>query len=495
MSIRLRMTCMVALCAILSSTALVLGAGIAAACSGAGGGGCEAPTASTGSASSITSNSATLSGSVNARGCTTYYVFEWGTSPSGPFPNSIEGFAGKETFPKAVSTNLTGLLQPGTQYYFRLSAINSEGKKGTGSAVPFKTAPACPAPSVVTEPASSIKWKSATLNGKINPHGCEASYAFEYRKSATGQNFLPLLGWTGKGTSDEWVSKVASDLEPNTKYEFRLAAANNGGGGTVYGTYKPFTTSASSNAYVAMGDSYSAGTGTGTNFEPNNSGSCHRTTKAYPYLLHNLHPEWEFVNLTCQGATTSSMISSQIRSPKVPYDTKWITYTIGGNDANFEGVIKVCVSPMYNVPDCEKAVSDARAFIETLLPSRLDSVNSEIKSTAPNAKVIVLDYPLLFRGKLCTQGFANLNEKEEVLLNGAAERLREVVNTATVKAGANFVFRDVIPLFKNHAICEGGLGSSTEWINGLVSPQEESYHPKVEGHKQGYYPLVVGVTG
>src|SRR5262245_58726091 len=128
MSVRLRISCTVALCAVLSSTALVLGAGIAAACSGAGGGGCPTPTASTGSASAITSNSATLNGTVNAQGCITYYVFEWGTSSSGPFPDAIEGSAGKETSPKTVSTNLPpGILQPSTQYYFRLSAFNGEG--------------------------------------------------------------------------------------------------------------------------------------------------------------------------------------------------------------------------------------------------------------------------------------------------------------------------------------------------------------------------------
>lgn len=490
MPIRLRITCMVALCAILSSTVLVLGAGIAAACSGAGGGGCEAPTASTGSATSITSNSATLNGTVTAQGCIANYVFEWGTSSSGPYPNSVEGTAGKDTFPKAVSTNLpTGILQPSTQYYFRLSAINSEGKKATGSTVPFKTAPACPAPSVVTESASSIQWKSATLNGKINPHGCEASYAFEYRKSSTGQNFLPLLGWTGKGTSDEWVSKVASDLEPGTKYDFRLSAVNTGGGGTVYGSYKPFTTSASSNAYVAMGDSYSAGTGTGTSYEPNNSGSCHRTTKAYPYLLHNYHPQWEFINLTCQGATTSSMISSQIRSLKVPYDTKWITYTIGGNDMGFATLMTGC-TVWWTISECEAEISYTQKLIREKLGGLLDTVNNEIKLTAPNAKVIVLDYPRLFNSALvCSGSYLTFRQKER--LNETADLMEILIDAATLRAGSNFIFRDVIPSFNGRAVCD-----PIPWLNGVVAnPSEESFHPNIAGHENGYFPLVLGITG
>jgi triacylglycerol lipase len=239
MSIRLRITCLVALCAVLSSTALVLGAGIAAACSGTGGGGCTTPTASTGSASAITSNSATLSGSVNAQGCTTYYVFEWGTSSSGPFPNSIEGSAGKETFPKTVSTNLTGLLQPSTQYYFRLSAINSEGKEATGSSVPFKTAPACSKPSVTTEPASFIEQASAQMNGSLNPNGCDTKYTFEY-----GPSSLPYQTKISETVSDRGfpfaVLKTASGLQPSTSYHFRLIASNSKG--TTEGAEKTFIT-------------------------------------------------------------------------------------------------------------------------------------------------------------------------------------------------------------------------------------------------------------
>lgn len=226
--LRLRTTCIVALCAILSSTALVLGAGIAAACSGTGGGGCMTPTASTGSASSITSNSATLSGSVNAQGCTTYYVFEWGTSSSGPFLDSIEGSAGKETSPKTVSTNLTGLLQPSTQYYFRLSAINSEGKKATGSAVPFKTNAACTIPTVTTEDASSITANTARLNGRVNPNGCSTDYTFEYGLAASG-TYTKVTGSAGSGTGPVSVWKDVSGLQTGKMYTFRLSAKNSKG--------------------------------------------------------------------------------------------------------------------------------------------------------------------------------------------------------------------------------------------------------------------------
>ena len=50
--------------------------------------------------------------------------------------------------------------------------------------------------------------------------------------------------------------------------------------------------------YVALGDSYSSGTGTRSYYDS----SCQRSVHAYPYLLHNAHPSWTFVHAACSGA-------------------------------------------------------------------------------------------------------------------------------------------------------------------------------------------------
>lgn len=198
-----------------------------------------------------------------------------------------------------------------------------------------------------------------------------------------------------------------------------------------------------------MGDSYSSGTGTRTFYEAN----CQRSVYAYPYLLRNAHPTWTFVNATCAGAKTGDVINSQVNS--VTSDTNWVTYTIGGNDAGFSSVITECALPGW-LSNCDGMINTAQSYITNTLPGRLDLVNNAIKSRAPSAKVI---------------------------------------SAAATRAGANFVFRDVIPPFLGHAVCDGGGGSSTEWINGLSNPVGESYHPKVTGHASGYYPVVKGVTG
>jgi lysophospholipase L1-like esterase len=248
-----------------------------------------------------------------------------------------------------------------------------------------------------------------------------------------------------------------------------------------------FASPALATKYVALGDSYSSGTGTRTFYES----TCQRSVYAYPYLLHNAHPDWTFVNATCAGAKTGDVINTQVAS--VSADTNWVTYTIGGNDAGFSSVITTCAQPSW-ASNCDGAINTAQSYIQNTLPGRLDLVNDAIKARAPTARVIVLDYPKVFNGEDCN-ALTWFSPSEETRLNQTAEMLRTVTSAAAARAGANFVFRDVIPPFVGHAVCDGGGGSATEWINGLSSPTGESYHPKTSGHVSGYYPVVRGVTG
>jgi lysophospholipase L1-like esterase len=239
--------------------------------------------------------------------------------------------------------------------------------------------------------------------------------------------------------------------------------------------------------YVALGDSYSSGVGTRTYYDSN----CKRSVYAYPYLIHNAHPTWNFVNATCSGATTSDVLGSQVAS--VTSDTNWVSYTIGGNDAGFSNVITTCAEPSW-ASDCNGAIDQAQAYIQTTLPGRLDQVNNAIKSRAPNATVVVLDYPRLFNGEDCNAA-TWFSPSEETRLNQTADMMKSVISAAATRAGTHFTFGDVIPRFIGHAVCDGGGGSSTEWINGLSNPTSESYHPKTTGQANGYYPVIHAITG
>src|SRR6476646_6569873 len=255
----------------------------------------------------------------------------------------------------------------------------------------------------------------------------------------------------------------------------------------VLAAWVTFCSSAWAVRYVALGDSYSSGTGTRTYYDS----SCQKSVYAYPYLLHNAHPSWTFVHAACAGAKTGDVINTQ--SANLTSTTNWVTYTIGGNDAGFSSVITECAPPSW-ASNCDGAINTAQSYITNTLPGRLDLVNNAIKSRAASAKVVVLDYPRLFNGTDCN-ALTFFSGSEMTRLNQTADMLKNVMSAAASRAGANFVFRDVIPPFIGHAVCDGGGGSSTEWINGLSNPTGESYHPKVTGHANGYYPVVKGVTG
>ena len=234
--------------------------------------------------------------------------------------------------------------------------------------------------------------------------------------------------------------------------------------------------------YVALGDSYSSGTGTRTYFDS----SCQKSVYAYPSLVDTQRANTDLVFAACSGAKTGNVLSSQVSS--LTSGTRWVTITIGGNDAGFSSVITECAQPWWS-SNCNAAIDNAQSYIRNTLPGRLNLVYNEIKARSPTATVIVLSYPRLFMGEDCNAG-TFFSGAEMTRLNETANLLRDVTRNQVATEGTNFRFRDAIPPFVGHAVC-----SDTEWLNGLSNPIGESYHPNRTGHSSGYAPLVRSVMG
>ena len=87
----------------------------------------QAPKVTISPAGKVTSNSATLNGTVNPNGLSTTYYFEWGTTTAyGNKSPATPASAGSGWDNVAVSVNLTGLKR-NTTYHYRLVATNSLG--------------------------------------------------------------------------------------------------------------------------------------------------------------------------------------------------------------------------------------------------------------------------------------------------------------------------------------------------------------------------------
>jgi len=227
--------------------------------------------------------------------------------------------------------------------------------------------------------------------------------------------------------------------------------------------------------YVALGDSYSSGTGTGTY---DLAGSCQRSRYAYPALVAERRSNLKLVFAACSGATTDDVLLTQ--ASRLNDATRLVTITIGGNDVSFGDVFSACVRGTSAA--CGAAISSAQQAIRTALPGDLDAVYAKIRTNAPRARVIVLGYPRLFSGAGCQA----IPRPQVARLNRTASLLRDAVRGRVRAAGGRFSFRDAIPAFDGHGIC-----GRSAWINGLVSPVVESYHPNRAGHSRGYLPLVL----
>lgn len=197
----------------------------------------SAPIAQANAATSITTNSATINGSVNPGNLSTTVVFEYGlTSLLGTEVSAAQSPVSGTTS-TAVSTSLTGLL-PNTTYYYQVKATNASGTSNS-DIVSFKTTAL--APVATTNDATSVTGSGATLNGTVTPHDTNVTVFFDYGSTLSygapvTADQSPLSGETATA-----VTYSLTGLEPNTTYHFRVRAVNSGG--TTNGDDLTFTTS------------------------------------------------------------------------------------------------------------------------------------------------------------------------------------------------------------------------------------------------------------
>jgi lysophospholipase L1-like esterase len=228
--------------------------------------------------------------------------------------------------------------------------------------------------------------------------------------------------------------------------------------------------------YVALGDSYASGLGAGS--YDSASGNCKRSNNAYPKLWAAAKSPTSFKFVACSGATTSSVSSGQLGA--LSTSTTLVSVTVGGNDAGFSSVMETCVTGSDS--ECVNAVNTAKNFIQTQLPGRLDSLYAAIASRAPSARVVVLDYPRMYK---IVNYCAGLSNTKRNALNGAADVLDNVTSNAAARAA--FVFSEVRDDFNGHELCSGD-----GWLNSVTYPINESYHPTALGHRSGYLPAFTG---
>ncbi|MER0246914.1 SGNH/GDSL hydrolase family protein [Streptomyces sp. HSW2009] len=225
--------------------------------------------------------------------------------------------------------------------------------------------------------------------------------------------------------------------------------------------------------YVALGDSYSSGVGSGD--YDSGSGDCKRSNRAYPKLWAAKNAPASFHFTACSGAVTGDVLAKQLGP--VNSGTDLVSITIGGNDAGFVDVMTTCI--LQSEANCVNRVNTARSYVEKTLPGKLNQVYTAIKNKAPKARVVVLGYPRFYKlNGTCVVG---LTEKERGAINGAADLLNGI--TAKRAADHGFAYADIAGRFSGHEICSGDA-----WLHSVTLPVGDSYHPTAAGQSGGYLP-------
>lgn len=322
---------------------------------------------------------------------------------------------------------------------------------------------------------------------------------------------------------------------------------------------------------VALGDSYSSGEGTGVYYsETDNNGqipdgatqnrfqnACHRSPDAWTRKTtlpgnsssvgqradsHDVSMDYHMVS--CSGAVTYNLLPrhstvsapvnsagrpgegqykevSQLDAGYLDASTTLVTLSIGGNDVEFGPTIKACVlvarDCMQDSPENRSGITrldwsisytDRELTQDTLLVLR------EIKKKAPNARIVLVGYPLVVEqqnpsgfcdqdpspscedpSQFCAMNISpwELNDIKTVSSNLAAKQ-QALVQTARGE-GINISFIDTRSAFSGKSACAPSSGralnelvllrtpgedQSRQWY-GPYGPSAQSFHPNQLG--------------
>lgn len=273
--------------------------------------------------------------------------------------------------------------------------------------------------------------------------------AFTATAAVLGATVLALLGCTSPGTPaptpipDASAGRTATptpDPDPFPK--------------------QPLT---ASTRYVALGDSFAAGMGAGEEV-----GACRLSPNSYPGVFARDAGVDLVVNAACAGATTTDLLKHQLLA--LDDRTGLVTVSIGGNDLGVASIAKDCAAG--KAVACRNELSSALSMLN-VLPDRLRTVYSAIAQAAPNARIVVTGYVLMYDNSNPESSDFGMATAINAATIGLNQTLKDAVDQQRA-AGVPMSFLGVD--FAGHRI-----GSRTPWLN--VSGTD-AFHPTAAGYRE-----------
>lgn len=226
--------------------------------------------------------------------------------------------------------------------------------------------------------------------------------------------------------------------------------------------------------YVALGDSFSAGSGI-LPLDPTAPLLCARSTANYPHVVAE-RTGARLTDVTCGGAQTKDFAGSQYpgvapQLDAVEASTDVVTLTIGGNDNNtFISAILACGSAGVlsggKGSPCKDTHGDSfTKQIDANTYPALKTALQAVRAKAPNARVGVLGYPWIVPEKADPACFAKMPiaTGDVPYLRGLQAHLNKAVQRAATETGATFV--DMAAASDGHDACKP---RGTRWIEPVL---------------------------
>ena len=246
---------------------------------------------------------------------------------------------------------------------------------------------------------------------------------------------------------------------------------------------------ASGISYVAMGDSFPAGPGTGAQI-PGTVPECGADTGSYPYLAAAALG-LSLDDVACSGASRLNFTSPQYAAQPPQFEalsaaTEVVSVSMGGNDNNlYASVVSICTQADaghagVRTPFCKQQIASAvNAAIKGDAAPYTQAL-AQIRVLAPNAKVFVVGYPDIWPRTGSCYATLPWTSGDDHWASTVVKKLDGIVKRAAHADGYRYV--DTYAASAGHDPCEP-LG--TRWIEPLNAPADGvSLHPNVLGHEQ-----------
>jgi lysophospholipase L1-like esterase len=261
--------------------------------------------------------------------------------------------------------------------------------------------------------------------------------------------------------------------------------------------------SAATGGFVALGDSYAAGPLIPLQVQPY---GCLKSNNNYASIAQRKLKYAQYRDMACSGGETEDMTQAQgvTPGPNPPQfdalgaDTRLVTLTIGGNDIGFSSIAEDCLdtTPANSGHPCmDKYVVDGVDEVSARIAEtgpKVGAVIDGIRARAPEAIVLVVNYPAIFPHTGSTGCWPQIPvaDGDVVWLRSKQVELNAMLAEQAAARGATLI--DAYAASAGHDACQPPL---IRWVEPAIPASPAApVHPNLIG-MQAMAKLVVGAVG